>query len=72
MTDAEWKDMASAPRDGTIFDVLCRSKDNVEIVVPGLKFAHAPMDKTRLILWGTTNFLSPYLTPLGWKPRGGV
>lgn len=67
--DPPFHDMATAPRDGTVFDVLCRSQDGIEIVVPELKFAHAPMDKSKLILWGKQNFLSPYLTPLGWRPR---
>lgn len=67
--DPEWLPMNTAPRDGTTFDVLCRSQHNIEVVVPELKFGHAPMDRTKLILWGSQNFLSPYLTPLGWRPR---
>lgn len=66
---SEWRPMEEAPRDGKVFDVLCRSKDGVEIVVKELKYAHAPMNKKKLILWGTQNFLSPYLEPIGWKDR---
>jgi hypothetical protein len=65
----EWLPMDTAPRDGTVFDVLCKSKDGIEVIVPELKYGHAPMDKTKFILCGTHNFLSPYLTPTGWRPR---
>lgn len=67
MTD--WRPMSEAPRDGTVFDVKCRSKAGIEIVVPDLKYARASMDKTKFILWGSQNFLSPYLEPIGWKPK---
>ncbi len=66
---SEWKPIETAPKDGTVFDVLCRSKDGVEITVPELKYGHAPMDKSRMILWGSQNFLSPYLEPISWRPR---
>jgi len=65
----KWHPMETAPRDGTVFDVLCKSPRGIEVVVPELKYAHAPMDKSKFILWGAKNFLSPYLTPIGWKPR---
>lgn len=61
-------DMESAPRDGTDIDVVCVSEAGNKIVVPKLHYAHAPMDKAVMILWGNNNFLSPYLTPIGWKP----
>lgn len=67
MTD-EWFKMDTAPRDGTVFDLLCKSKENVEVIVPNIKYGHAPMDKTRLVLWGNQNMLSSYLEPLGWRP----
>lgn len=65
----DWQSMETAPKDGTTFDVLCKSKDGVEVVVPELKYGHAPMDKTKFVLWGTKNMLSSYLTPIGWKER---
>lgn len=64
-----WRPMEEAPRDGTIFDVLCRSSEGEEVVVKELKYAYAPMDKSKLILWGAKNFLSPYLKPIGWRPH---
>lgn len=69
MTDDDWKPMHEAPRDGSVFEVKCRSKDGVEVIVPNIKFGHAPMDKTKFILWGNQNFLSPYLEPLGWRKK---
>jgi hypothetical protein len=66
---SEWQPMETAPRDGTVIDVLCKSKSGIEVVVPDLKYGKAPMDKTKLILWGSQNFLSPYLDPIGWKAK---
>jgi hypothetical protein len=68
MTD-DWRPMDQAPRDGTPFTLLAKSKDGVEVIVLNIKYGHASMDKTKLILWGNQNFLSPYLEPLGWKPQ---
>lgn len=62
--------MKTAPHDGSSFDVLCRSQTGIEVVVPNLHYGFKPMrDDNEMILWGKTNFLSPYLIPLGWKPR---
>ena len=65
---AIWTDMAAAPRDGSSFDVLCESKSGRSCVVENLHFAFPPMGRGAMILWGTQNFLSPYFTPLGWRP----
>jgi len=62
-----WKEMTAAPRDGSSFDVLCESKEGIAIVVKNLHFAWPPMGRGEMILWGTQNFLSPYLTPQGWR-----
>lgn len=64
----EWQRMETSPTDGTVFDVLCVSEAGIEIVVPELKWARRPIGKG-LILWGTNNPLSSYLSPIGWKPR---
>lgn len=66
VSDMNWKPMEAAPRDGTVFTVLCRSKSGIEVEVPNLKYAKEPMGQN-FILWGTTNFLSPFLTPIGWR-----
>lgn len=66
---AEWKPMATAPRTGSSFDVKCVSKDGVEKVIENLHYAYPPMGRGEMILWGAQNFLSPYMTPLAWRPR---
>lgn len=66
-----WRRMETAPRDGSSFDVLCVSKDGVKVEVKDLHYAPRPMnakDHSDLILWGSHQFLSRYLTPIGWKP----
>lgn len=68
---SEWRSMDTAPRDGMRFTLLCRSEDGVEVEVNDVKYAHAPMDKTRMILWGNQNALSSFLTPIGWRPTNG-
>lgn len=67
--DNPWREMADAPRNGGSFDVLCRHEQGREFVVPNLHYAFPPMGRGEMILWGTQNFLSPYLTPLKWRPR---
>lgn len=70
MTD--YRPMDTAPRDGSSFDVLCKSKDGIEVEVKHLHYGPKPMDAkdfTQLILWGKHNFLSPCLIPIGWKPE---
>ncbi len=64
----DWQPMDTAPKDGSILDVKCKSEDGVEIVVKELFYAFKPMriDDT-MILWGKNNFLSPYLTPIEWR-----
>ena len=73
MSEHAWRPMSEAPRDGSSFDVKCRSEDGVEVVVHDLHFAPRSMWKFRrdLILWGAKNPLSPYLTPIGWRSRSG-
>lgn len=72
MTSSEWQPMETSPRDGSKFDVLCKSEAGVEIAVAEIHWGYKPMDakgKGDMILWGKHNFLSPYLTAIGWKPR---
>lgn len=68
-----YRPMEEAPRDGSDFDVMCISKNGFMIEIKQLHYAYKPMfkydPKQEMILWGTKNFLSSYLTPLGWKPR---
>lgn len=69
-----WRPMSEAPRDGSKFDVLCRSPEGVEVQVLDLHYGPKPMRKRpdgsiddTLILWGRHNFLSPHLTAIGWR-----
>lgn len=73
-----WHEMKTAPRDGSPFDVLCVSKAGIRVIVPRLFYGHKPMRKRpdgtiddEQILWGKHNFLSPYLTPIGWRECRG-
>lgn len=70
MNHNEWMPMDKAPRDGSKFDVKCISQEGVEVIVEELFYGYKPMrsDDT-MILWGKQNFLSPYLTPVGWRYR---
>lgn len=69
--DKDWLPMSDAPRDGSSFDVLCVGKGGTKVIARDLHYGHRPMGTRSLksmILWGKHNFLSPYLTPIGWKP----
>jgi hypothetical protein len=67
MTD-DWQPMDTAPRDGSPFDVKCETATGSRPVVENVHYGHRPMNKTKMILWGEKNFLSPYFTPIAWRP----
>lgn len=66
MDDRPWKVLATAPRDGSKFDLMCNTPEGKPHVVKNIKYGHAPMDKTKMVLWGDQNILSPYFTPMAW------
>lgn len=64
-----WKDMSTAPRDGTIFSVLCQKG----AIAHEIFYGQPPLALNRglpPVLRGTQNILSPYLIPIGWRERG--
>jgi hypothetical protein len=65
---SDWQDISTAPKDGSSFDVEFQSTTGLIVVVSKLHYGHDPTDKTKMILWGNCNFLSPLpdLTPLRW------
>lgn len=72
MTD--WQPMDTAPRDGTMLDVVVVGPSGNEIIVPKLFYGHKAMRKRpdgtideTPILWGKQNALSSYLTPIRWR-----
>lgn len=65
---SNWLPMDTAPRDGSSFDVQCNTPHGKLHVVTNLHYGPKPMRDGTLILWGTHNFLSPYFTPIGWRP----
>lgn len=73
MTDElKYEPMETAPRDGTNFNVKCTTPTGVEVLVVEIHYGPKSMGKHdksgELILWGRHNFLSTYLTPIGWRP----
>ena len=65
-----WRPMAEAPRDGSAFDCLVESKAGTRVTAV-LHYGYKPMrdrGKPEMILWGRHNFLSSFLTPIGWRP----
>lgn len=60
----EWKPMASVPQGGEWFDLLCQSKDGVEVEVKKLRYISSR--SKGLELRGEQNLLSPYLSPKMW------
>jgi len=56
--------MSTFPKDGTACDVVCK----YETVAEEIRWSRSPMDGTSRLV-GKVNPLSPYLTPVGWRPR---
>lgn len=65
----DFQPMETAPRDGSSFDVLYRGPSGNEGICENLHYGYPPMGRGTMILWGRCNFFSPYLTPIGWRPR---
>lgn len=59
-----WKPMVSVPQDGVWFDLLCQSRDGVEVEVKKLRYISSR--SKGLELRGEQNLLSPYLEPKMW------
>jgi hypothetical protein len=64
MTD--WQSMESFPKNGTSCDILCKSKDGIEIVATEVSWAREPIGNN-YSFFGKNNRLSSYLTPISWK-----
>jgi hypothetical protein len=62
-----WQSMKTHPRDGSQFSVLYECKAGLLGVVDNLFWGDKLMGRGRM-LRGTQNRLSPYLTPLAWRP----
>lgn len=63
----DWKDLSTAPRNGSKFDVLCETADGGHHVCKDLLYGQPLMGRhDELILRGTQNKLSSYFTPLKW------